>query len=80
MALPDVEAPRDMALQDINMMSFGGIERNRSQWRELIESAGLVLRKCWSGKDGAKHAVVEAVLPGFKGADVQETGGVNGDT
>ncbi|KAF2203259.1 S-adenosyl-L-methionine-dependent methyltransferase [Delitschia confertaspora ATCC 74209] len=70
MALPDVNAPRDMALQDLNMMSFGGMERSVSQWKDLIESAGLVMKNIWFGKDGAKHAVVEAVLPGFKGHDL----------
>lgn len=66
MALPDVGASRDMALQDINMLSFGGMERTESQWAELIESAGLRLRKIWKGAGGAKHSVVEAVLPDFQ--------------
>lgn len=66
MALPDVGAPRDMALQDLNMMSFGGMERTESQWQELVTSAGLVLRRIWRGNGGAKHAVIEAVLPDFE--------------
>jgi ferritin-like protein len=44
-ALLDVDPPRDMALQDLNMMSFGAIERSETQWRELVEGAGLVLRR-----------------------------------
>ena len=80
MVLPDVDAPRDMALQDLNMMSFGGMERSEQQWRELIESAELVLRRIWLSKDGAKHAVVEAVLPSFQGldVDVHETNRLSG--
>lgn len=65
MVLPNMQAPRDMALQDLNMMSFGGMERTESQWRELITSAGLRLKKIWKGESGAKHSVIEAVLPGF---------------
>jgi hypothetical protein len=72
MALPDMDAPGDMALQNINMMSFGGMEQNQQQWRKLIQSGGLVFRKCWSGEDGAKYAVVEAILPSFKGVRAEQ--------
>lgn len=75
MVLPDMNAPRDMALQDLNMMSFGGMERSKQQWEELVRSAGLVLRHIWISQDGAKHAVIEAALPSFKGLDVGETDG-----
>lgn len=75
MALPDVNAPRDMALQDLNMMSFGGMERSEQQWRDLIASAGLEMRSIWYGKQSAKHAIVEAVLPGFEGKDLHVTNG-----
>jgi hypothetical protein len=67
MALPDVDAPRDMALQDLNMMSFGGMERSEAQWRDLVEGAGLVLRHIWKSEHGAKHAVIEAGLPALAG-------------
>lgn len=67
MVLPDINCPRDLAMQDLNMMSLGGMERSESDWRRLLESAGLSLRKVWLNEDGPKHAVVEAVLPGFKG-------------
>ena len=66
MALPDVGAPRDMALQDLNMTSFGGMERTESQWHELVSASGLVLQRIWKGKGGPKHAVIEAVLPTFE--------------
>jgi hypothetical protein len=67
MVLPDAGCPRDLAMQDLNMMSLGGMERSTSEWRQLLDSAGLKLRKIWINEDGPKHAVVEAVLPGFKG-------------
>lgn len=62
MVLPNTQAPRDMALQDLNMMSFGGMERTERQWRDLLDASGLILRKIWRA-DGAKHRVIEAVLP-----------------
>ncbi|KFY17122.1 hypothetical protein V492_00889, partial [Pseudogymnoascus sp. VKM F-4246] len=62
MVLPNTQAPRDMALQDLNMLSFGGMERTERQWTELIEASGLCLVKIWR-EEGAKHAVVEARLP-----------------
>lgn len=68
MALPNMGAPRDMALQDLNMMSFGGMERTEEQWRQLMEMAGLVVKRIWRDEAGAKHAVIEAVLPDFEGA------------
>lgn len=67
MVLADVGCLRDLAMQDLNMMSLGGMERSESEWKELIASAGLVLNKIWYNQDGPKHAVVEAVLPTYKG-------------
>lgn len=67
MVLADVGCERDLAMQDLNMMSLGGIERSETEWKELIDSAGLVLQKIWINQEGPKHAVIEAVLPGFKG-------------
>ncbi|GAM33811.1 O-methyltransferase [Talaromyces pinophilus] len=67
MVLADVGCLRDLAMQDLNMMSLGGMERSESEWKELIASAGLVLNKIWYNHDGPKHAVVEAVLPTYKG-------------
>lgn len=66
MVLPIMQAPRAMALQDLNMMSFGGMERTESQWAELIASSDLRLRKIWRGEGGPKHSVIEAVLPEFR--------------
>lgn len=68
MVLPDIGCPQDLAMQDLNMMSLGGMERSVSDWRQLLESAGLVLRKIWQNDEGPKHAIVEAVLPSFRAA------------
>ena len=67
MVLPDMDCPRDLAMQDLNMMSLGGMERSESEWRRLLDLTGLVLQKIWINQDGPKHAVIEAVLPGSKG-------------
>lgn len=59
--VPDVGASRHVTLQDINMMSFGGIERTKSQWEGLLEGAGLRLRRIWSA-EGNLMGAVEAIL------------------
>ena len=60
-AIPGVHASREMALQDLNMMSFGGLERTEREWSTLLDSAGLKLVTIW--KDMAnKQAVIEARL------------------
>ncbi|KAK9784077.1 putative O-methyltransferase [Seiridium cardinale] len=76
MVLADVDCERDLAMQDLNMMSLGGMERSESEWTSLIESAGLVLRKVWQNDQGPKHAVVEATLPTFKGHNLLLSDGV----
>lgn len=59
--VPEVNSPRALALQDLNMMSFGGMERTRRQWEDLLKSSGLHLVKVWSD-DSSIHAMLEAVL------------------
>ncbi len=58
--VPDIGAPRHMALQDINMMSFGGMERTRLQWEDLLAAAGLSIKKIWAG-EGNLQKVIEAI-------------------
>ncbi|KAH8126016.1 S-adenosyl-L-methionine-dependent methyltransferase [Trichoderma asperelloides] len=60
--VPSVQAPRDLALQDLNMMSFAGMERTDRQWEELLKASGLRLVKFWRS-NVTKHAVIEASLP-----------------
>ena len=60
--VPAVGSPRDLALQDLNMMSFGGMERTQRQWEDLLTSCGLRLVNVWSHDDNSKHAMIEAVL------------------
>ena len=64
MVMPDIHVPREQALQDLNMMSFGGLERTEKQWQHLIRESGLKLHKIWrNSAGGAKHAAIEALLP-----------------
>ncbi|KAK0512054.1 hypothetical protein JMJ35_005182 [Cladonia borealis] len=46
---------------DINMMSFTGMERTQSQWKELLEGVGLQVRKFWT-YEGNLQNVIEARL------------------
>jgi hypothetical protein len=39
------------AWSDVNMLIFGGVERSESQWRELLDSAGLQILEI-HGEDG----------------------------
>jgi O-methyltransferase domain len=60
--VPKLNAPRNAALQDINMMSFGGMERTQSQWECLLESVGLKVKRFWA-TEGSLQNVIEAALP-----------------
>ena len=60
--LPDIGCPVFPAVMDLHMMSVHtGVERTESQWRELLDSAGLTVRKVWPAP-GAGEAIIEAVL------------------
>lgn len=43
--LQDNSAPAFSALMDLSMMTFGGMERTRRQWRELLERVGLTITR-----------------------------------
>ena len=60
--MPEIGAPRQMAMQDINMMSFAGMERTQLQWEELLTRAGLSIKRIWAS-DGNLHKAIEATLP-----------------
>ena len=57
-----MNVPRHVALQDINMMSFGGMERTQLQWEALLQEAGLVITKFWA-EDGDLQNTIEVALP-----------------
>ena len=58
--LPDQGATRFAAQSDINMMTLlAAMERSETQWRRLLEQAGLEVIKVWPG---AGESVIEATL------------------
>ncbi|KAL4810790.1 S-adenosyl-L-methionine-dependent methyltransferase [Aspergillus unguis] len=59
--IPDTGASKVMVWQDITMMAaYGGLERTRGQWAELLTQAGLKIVDVQSLADGV--GFVEAVL------------------
>ena len=59
--VPEIGAPRHVAMQDINMMSFGGMERTKVQWENLLREAGLSVKKYWA-REGDLQNTIEAVV------------------
>ena len=55
--VPEMGAPRHVALQDINMMSFGGMERTRLQWKCLLEKAGLNIKTFWTSEEDLQNTI-----------------------
>ena len=60
--VPTVDVPRHVALMDINMMSFGGMERTQPQWESLLQKAGLKVKRFWADDEGDLQNTIEAVL------------------
>jgi len=61
MVLSNENAPREMAWEDLNMMTIGGMERTERQWRKLLDSCGLKIVRIWKNSD-IEHAVIDARL------------------
>ena len=62
--LPDTDAPLMQAALDIQMMSIGaGVERSKSQWKDLLLSVGLEIAGIWN-KSPDMEATIEAVSIG----------------
>lgn len=58
--LPDVDAPVAGGTYDLMMlMLLSGMERSEGQWKALLESLGLEVKKVWR-KDGVGEGVIEA--------------------
>lgn len=61
MVVDNVGAVREMAWEDLNMMTIGGIERTERQWRNLLDECGFVVHKIWRNS-ATEHAVIDARL------------------
>lgn len=62
--LPDRDCPPWFATNDINMMAIlSGIQRDRRQWVDLIESVGLELVNVWTSPyEEDAEGIIEAIL------------------
>ena len=61
--LPDEGAPQAGASEDMFMMMLlSGMERSESQWKALLNSAGLDIKKIWRAQSGVCECVIEAKL------------------
>jgi len=57
LVLPDEGCDRRMALSDVVMMTFGGMERSETQWKFLLQGVGLEIKAIWR-KDGENLSVI----------------------
>lgn len=61
MLVPEQGATKYQAQSDIAMMAFsGGMERTKSQWRTLLETAGFQIVEFWEPA-GEGDGIIEAV-------------------
>lgn len=49
------------AWSDVNMLTFGGIERSEKQWTDLLDSAGLKVARVHGEDGGCWFRVLEVV-------------------
>ncbi|KAL4940778.1 hypothetical protein BDV06DRAFT_213230 [Aspergillus oleicola] len=62
MILPEQGATQFQAQMDLAMMAFnGGTERTRTQWKTLLEQAGLTHIKFWEPVDEGGDGIIEAM-------------------
>lgn len=47
---------------DICMLMFGGMERSKKQWKDLLEKSGFTLLKIHGELGGSNFRVMEAIL------------------
>ena len=58
--LPDIGAPVAGGTYGLMMlMLFSGMERSENEWKGLLDSVGLEIKKVWR-KDGVGEGVIEA--------------------
>ncbi|KAG4418612.1 hypothetical protein IFR04_008237 [Cadophora malorum] len=60
LVLPDTNVTMQEAIRDISMFPIGGMERNETQWKELLAKSGLKIKKIWRGSE--PEACVEIEL------------------
>jgi len=60
LVLPDTNVTMQEAIRDISMFPIGGMERNETQWKELLAKSELKIKKIWRGSE--PEACVEIEL------------------
>lgn len=61
--VPDIGATQAQANWDLTMLTcVAGMERSRSQWDQVFEAAGLVIRKIWT-VDASRGESVLVTVP-----------------
>lgn len=60
LVLPDTNVTMQEAIRDISMFPIGGMERNETQWKQLLAKSGLKIKKIWRGSE--PEACVEIEL------------------
>ncbi|KAI0844632.1 putative O-methyltransferase [Daldinia vernicosa] len=64
MIIPEKGASTFHAMLDLTMMvANAGMERTESQWRALLENAGLQVIKVWPALEEDADGIIEAMLP-----------------
>jgi hypothetical protein len=64
MILPEKGANVDALSMDLTMLSaFAGMERTETQWREVIDEAGLKLERVFVYNEVSHESVMEVRLP-----------------
>ncbi|KAI8947621.1 S-adenosyl-L-methionine-dependent methyltransferase [Xylaria longipes] len=61
MVVDNTDAVKEMAWEDLNMMTIGGIERTERQWRALLGDCGFRIHKIWR-QSPTEHATIDARL------------------
>ncbi|KAI0508577.1 S-adenosyl-L-methionine-dependent methyltransferase [Xylaria bambusicola] len=61
MVIDNTNAVKEMAWEDLNMMTIGGIERTERHWRCLLGDCGFRIHKIWR-QTPTEHATIDARL------------------
>jgi hypothetical protein len=51
-----------MTIEDMNMMALSGMERTKTQHRELLEAVGLKISNIFFANDSFSESVIEAMV------------------
>lgn len=59
--MPRGQVDIQTAWSDVNMLTFGGVERSEMQWRDLLDNAGLRILTVHGKDGGCWFRVLEAI-------------------